>query len=78
MGKDGKTQKLEVRDPAITIEDLKKDPSKFIPQGVPQAAIIINKKVEYSTVFQFSMSAALVGALLLLLFFHPPKEEVRE
>ncbi len=32
-------------------------------------------KLDYPMVFQWSMGAALVGALLLLLFFHPPKEE---
>ncbi|MEO2089545.1 MAG: MFS transporter, partial [Gemmataceae bacterium] len=30
--------------------------------------------VEYPAVFQYSMYAGLVGALMLLLFFHPPKE----
>jgi hypothetical protein len=30
--------------------------------------------VKYPAVFQYSMYAGLVGALLLLLFFHPPKE----
>ena len=30
--------------------------------------------VEYPTVFQYSMYAGLVGAMMLLLFFHPPKE----
>ena len=31
------------------------------------------KSVDYHAVFQYSMGAALVGAVLLLLFFHPPK-----
>lgn len=34
--------------------------------------------INYPAVFQYSMGAALVGAILLLLFFHPPKEEPRE
>jgi uncharacterized membrane protein YeaQ/YmgE (transglycosylase-associated protein family) len=40
------------------------------------AKYTVNKVVDYSTVFQYSMGAALLGAVLLLLFFHPPKEEV--
>jgi len=34
--------------------------------------------IDYPVVFQYSMGAALVGAILLALFFHPPKEEVKE
>src|SRR5450432_3660676 len=32
--------------------------------------------IDYPVVFQYSMGAALLGAILLALFFHPPKEEV--
>lgn len=35
----------------------------------------VDGAIEYPTVFMFSMAAGLVGAVLLLLFFHPPKEE---
>ncbi len=34
--------------------------------------------IDYPVVFQYSMGAALVGAILLALFFHPPKDEVKE
>jgi predicted MFS family arabinose efflux permease len=34
-------------------------------------------KLQYSAIFQYSMGAALVGAILLALFFHPPKEEMK-
>jgi nucleoside transporter len=34
-----------------------------------------DKVIDYSKVFLYSMSAAIVGAALLLLFFHPPKDE---
>jgi MFS family permease len=33
----------------------------------------VDGKLDYPMVFQYSMGAALIGALLLLLFFHPPK-----
>jgi nucleoside transporter len=36
------------------------------------------KKLNYSAVFTYSMSAGLVAALLLLLFFHPPKEALEK
>ncbi|HQR06991.1 MAG TPA: MFS transporter [Gemmatales bacterium] len=38
----------------------------------------VNKVLDYSAVFQYSMGAGLVAALLLLFFFHPPKDEVKE
>jgi hypothetical protein len=38
----------------------------------------VGESVNYSAVFQYSMAAALAGALILLLFFHPPKEAVKE
>jgi hypothetical protein len=34
--------------------------------------------VDYPAVFVYSMGAALAGALILLLFFHPPREKVAE
>lgn len=34
----------------------------------------VNGKIEYPMVFQYSMFAGLAGAVLLLLFFHPPKK----
>jgi MFS family permease len=36
------------------------------------------KALNYSMVFQYSMGAALAGAIILALFFHPPKEGVKE
>jgi nucleoside transporter len=36
------------------------------------------KQLDYHAIFQYSMFAALVGALILLLFFHPPKEGLKE
>lgn len=38
----------------------------------------VNNVLSYPDVFMYSMGAALVGALLLLFFFHPPKDEVTE
>ena len=38
----------------------------------------VGKTVDYSIVFQYSMFAALIGALLLFLFFHPPSRKVDE
>jgi nucleoside transporter len=35
----------------------------------------IDGKIQYPAVFQVSMIAALVGAVMLVLFFHPPKKE---
>jgi hypothetical protein len=35
-------------------------------------------KLEYRSIFQYSMGAALVGAILLALFFHPPREALKE
>lgn len=34
--------------------------------------------VNYSAVFQYSMGAAVVGAIILALLFHPPKEGLKE
>ena len=36
------------------------------------------KALNYTAVFQYSMGAALVGALVLFVFFHPPKAGVTE
>jgi MFS family permease len=36
------------------------------------------KKLDYQMIFQYSMYAGVIGAILLLLFFHPPKEEASE
>jgi hypothetical protein len=36
------------------------------------------KALNYSIVYQYSMGAALVGAILLALFFHPPKAGVKD
>jgi nucleoside transporter len=41
--------------------------------GKLKEAHAAGKSVDYHTVFQYSMGAALVGAVLLLLFFHPPR-----
>jgi nucleoside transporter len=35
-------------------------------------------KLDYRSIFQYSMGAALVGAILLALFFHPPREALKE
>ncbi len=37
----------------------------------------VNGELDYPAVFQYSMIAGLIGAVLLLLFFHPPKDEVK-
>jgi nucleoside transporter len=34
--------------------------------------------VDYSAVFQYSMWAAIIGAVLLFLFFHPPRKPIEE
>lgn len=36
------------------------------------------KTLNYSAVFQYSMGAALLGAVVLFVFFHPPREGVKE
>jgi MFS family permease len=38
----------------------------------------VGDKLQYSSIFQYSMGAALVGALILAVFFHPPKESAKE
>jgi hypothetical protein len=38
----------------------------------------VGDKQQYSPIFQYSMGAAFAGALILLLFFHPPSEAVKE
>ena len=38
----------------------------------------VGDKLQYSAIFQYSMGAALVGAIVLALFFHPPSEQVKE
>ena len=35
-------------------------------------------KLNYHAIFQYSMFAALIGAVILALFFHPPKDNVKE
>jgi nucleoside transporter len=46
--------------------------------GRLKTAYAVGNTVDYHAVFQYSMSAALVGALILLLFFHPPSKPVEE
>ena len=41
--------------------------------GKLKEAHAVGKSVDYHAVFQYSMGAALVAAVLLLLLFHPPK-----
>ena len=36
----------------------------------------VGDKLNYSAIFQYSMGAAVVGAILLALFFHPPKHKM--
>ncbi len=43
--------------------------------GRLQVTYTVDGKLNYPAVFQVSMIASLVGAVLLLLFFHPPKKE---
>ncbi len=38
----------------------------------------VGDKLNYSAIFQYSMGAAVVGAIILTLFFHPPREGVKE
>jgi MFS family permease len=38
----------------------------------------VGDKLQYSSIFQYSMGAAFAGALILALFFHPPSEKVKE
>jgi hypothetical protein len=38
----------------------------------------VGDALNYSAIFQYSMGAALVGAIVLALFFHPPSEQVKE
>ncbi|MDY3551264.1 MFS transporter [Gemmata sp. JC717] len=38
----------------------------------------VGDQLQYSAIFQYSMAAGAVGAILLLLFFHPPSEAVKE
>jgi MFS family permease len=35
-------------------------------------------KLNYHAIFQYSMFAALAGAVILALFFHPPKDSMKE
>jgi MFS family permease len=37
----------------------------------------IGDQIQYPAVFEYSMFAAILGAILLALFFHPPKDEVK-
>jgi hypothetical protein len=46
--------------------------------GRLKATYAIGDRVDYNAVFQYSMGAALVGGLLLFLFFHPPRESASE
>jgi predicted MFS family arabinose efflux permease len=38
----------------------------------------VGDKLQYSSIFQYSMGAAVVGAVLLTLLFHPPSEQVKD
>ncbi|MBA4187333.1 MAG: MFS transporter [Planctomycetaceae bacterium] len=38
----------------------------------------VGDKLNYSAIFQYSMAAALAGAIILALFFHPPKGSLEE
>jgi len=38
----------------------------------------VGDTLNYSAIFQYSMGAAAVGAIILALFFHPPSESVKE
>lgn len=42
--------------------------------GFIKAFHTVGDQLDYTAVFQYSLGAALVGALMLALFFHPPKE----
>jgi MFS family permease len=46
--------------------------------GVLKDQHTVNGVTDYRAVFQFSMAAAVLGSLLLVLFFHPPTELVTE
>ena len=52
--------------------------ANFVCGGWPRGTDTIDEKGSvvvdnYSAVFQYSMGAALIGAVLLFLFFHPPQ-----
>ena len=38
----------------------------------------VGDKLQYSSIFQYSMGAAFAGALILAVFFRPPSESVKE
>jgi hypothetical protein len=38
----------------------------------------VGESLNYRAIFQYSMGAALVGAIVLALFFHPPSEKVKD
>jgi Nucleoside H+ symporter len=38
----------------------------------------VGDKLNYTAIFQYSMGAALTGAIILAIFFHPPKEGLKE
>ena len=46
--------------------------------GRLKAEYSVGKSVDYPIVFQYSMFAALIGALILFLFFHPPRDRAAE
>jgi len=46
--------------------------------GRLKEAYKVGSSVDYHAVFQYSMGAALAAAVLLLLFFHPPREGLKE
>ncbi|MBX9580195.1 MAG: MFS transporter [Gemmataceae bacterium] len=46
--------------------------------GELKAEYSADGRVDYPAVFRYSMFASLVGAVLLLLFFHPPRDEVSD
>jgi hypothetical protein len=46
--------------------------------GQLAVAYKVGDKLNYMAIFQYSMGAAFVGALILAVFFHPPSEAVKE
>lgn len=88
VDKDGKAQKWDLADNAQTkdpakmkehLEERMKQAETLMKQTVDgKSTVVVTNKVEYSIVFLYAMGAALSGAILLALFFHPPKDEVTE
>jgi nucleoside transporter len=46
--------------------------------GLLKDKYTVGNRVDYPSVFTYSMTAALIGALLLFLFFHPPSNKAAE